>query len=137
MSEPLETQAQLSKEIEDHDGAPGDQPRLDYPPYRSSLLRHPTKDLQHADPETIELWAPCFGHQDVGPPEADLTIQHGGEPIGERIVVSGRVLDGDGRPVAAPARRDLAGERRRAATSTSATSTRRRSTRTSPASGGA
>ena len=31
------------------------QPRLDYPPYRSSLLRHPTKDLHHADPEGIEL----------------------------------------------------------------------------------
>ena len=28
------------------------QPRLDYAPYRSSLLRHPTKDLHHADPET-------------------------------------------------------------------------------------
>ena len=31
------------------------QPRLDYPPYRSTILRHPTKDLRHADPETIEL----------------------------------------------------------------------------------
>jgi len=31
------------------------QPRLDYSPYRSSILRHPTKDLRHADPETIEL----------------------------------------------------------------------------------
>jgi protocatechuate 3,4-dioxygenase beta subunit len=75
------------------------QPRLDYPPYRSSILRHPTKDLHHADPETIELLAPVFGHQDVDPLEADLTIQHNGEPIGERIVVTGRILDGDGRPV--------------------------------------
>ncbi len=58
MSEPVETQAQLSKEIEELDGAAGDQPRLDYPPYRSSLLRHPTKSLVQADPETIELWAP-------------------------------------------------------------------------------
>ena len=75
------------------------QPRLDYAPYRSSLLRHPTKDLHHADPETIELAAPCFGPQDVHELEADLTIQHGGDPIGERIVVVGRVVDGDGRPV--------------------------------------
>ena len=52
------------------------QPRLDYPPYRSSVLRHPTKDLRHADPETIELWAPCFGQRDVHPLEAELTIQH-------------------------------------------------------------
>ena len=74
-------------------------PRLDYAPYRSSLLRHPTKDLQHADPESVELYAPVFGHHDVGAPESDLTIQHSGEPVGERIVVSGRVLDGDGRPV--------------------------------------
>ena len=75
------------------------QPRLDYAPYRSSLLRHPTKDPHHADPETIELYAPVFGHRDVGAPESDLTIQHNGEPVGERIVITGRVLDGDGRPV--------------------------------------
>lgn len=74
-------------------------PRLDFPPYRSSLLRHPTKDLLHADPEGVELWSPAFGHRDVDPVEADLTIQHGGEPIGERLVVTGRVLDGAGRPV--------------------------------------
>jgi protocatechuate 3,4-dioxygenase beta subunit len=37
------------------------QPRLDYPPYRSTILRHPTKDLHHIDPETIELTAPAFG----------------------------------------------------------------------------
>ena len=82
-------------------GAPAEtQPRLDYPPYRSSILRHPTKSLQHADPETIELYSPAFGHMDVHALESDLTIQHNGEPLGERIIVSGRVLDGDGRPVA-------------------------------------
>ncbi len=74
-------------------------PRLDFPPYRSSLLRHPTKDLHHTDPETIELWSPAFGHRDVDPLESDLTIQHSGAPIGERIVVRGRVLDGLGHPV--------------------------------------
>lgn len=74
-------------------------PRLDYPPYRSSLLRHPTKDLFHADPEGIERWAPVFGERDLSALESDLTIQDGGEPIGERIIVTGRVLDGDGRPV--------------------------------------
>jgi protocatechuate 3,4-dioxygenase beta subunit len=49
------------------------QPRLDYAPYRSSLLRHPTKDLQHADPEGVELWTPCFGERDVHRLESDLT----------------------------------------------------------------
>ena len=81
-------------------GAEETQPRIDFAPYRSSLLRHPTKSLQHADPETIELWSPAFGERDVHVLESDLTIQHNGEPVGERIVVAGRVLDGDGRPVA-------------------------------------
>ncbi len=79
---------------------PETMPRLDYPPYRSSILRHPTKDLHHADPETIELYAPVFGLRDVDPLESDLTIQRHGDPIGERIVVTGRVVDGAGRPVA-------------------------------------
>jgi protocatechuate 3,4-dioxygenase beta subunit len=75
-------------------------PLLDYPPYRGTALRHPTKDPCHADPEGVELWAPCFGPQDVDPVEADLTVQGSGDPIGERTVVTGRVLDGGGRPVA-------------------------------------
>jgi protocatechuate 3,4-dioxygenase beta subunit len=74
-------------------------PLLDFPPYRSSILRHPTKAPHQADPEEIELYAPVFGARDVDAVEADLTVQHRGEPIGERIVVTGRVLDGDGRPV--------------------------------------
>ncbi|GAB3843995.1 protocatechuate 3,4-dioxygenase subunit beta [Nesterenkonia populi] len=74
--------------------------RLSFPPYRSSLLRAPTKSLHHTDPEEIELWSPAFGDRDVHPLEADLTIQHNGEPVGERIIVTGRVVDGDGRPVA-------------------------------------
>lgn len=73
--------------------------RVDFPPYRSSILRHPTKDPKHVDPETIELHSPAFGHRDVHRLESDLTIQHNGEPIGERIIVTGRILDGDGRPV--------------------------------------
>jgi protocatechuate 3,4-dioxygenase beta subunit len=75
------------------------QPRRDYPPYRSSLLRHPTHRLVRVDPEEIERHSPAFGHTDVDPLESDLTIQHPGEPLGERITVAGRVLDGDGRPV--------------------------------------
>ncbi|MBO0810558.1 MAG: protocatechuate 3,4-dioxygenase subunit beta [Microlunatus sp.] len=88
------------REQYEHCGATETQPRLDYPPYRSSILRHPTKDPHHVDPETIELVAPAFGDRDVDPLEADLTVQATGEPIGERMVVTGRVLDGAGRPVA-------------------------------------
>ena len=78
-------------------GAP--QPLLDFPPYRSSLLRHPTKQPTPVDPEGAELVAPVFGDRDVDPREADLTVQRDGAPIGERIVVTGRILDGAGRPV--------------------------------------
>ncbi len=53
-----------------------------------------------ADPEEIELVSPAFGHSDVEVFESDLTIQHAGEPLGERIIVTGFVRDGDGRPVA-------------------------------------
>ncbi len=98
----LDTQQVISKEIaaiQAASPAAEPQPRLDFAPYRSSLLRHPTKDLRQADPEGAELVAPVFGQSDVDPLEADLTIQSGGEPIGERIVVTGRLVDGDGRPV--------------------------------------
>jgi protocatechuate 3,4-dioxygenase beta subunit len=106
------TQQEISAEIAEiaaqAEQVGGPQPRIDYPPYRSSILRHPTKSPRHADPETIERWAPCFGHRDVHPLEADLTIgahagtnsQVWGEPMGARITVSGRVVDGEGRPVA-------------------------------------
>jgi protocatechuate 3,4-dioxygenase, beta subunit len=100
----VSTQADIDREIAAlaHQGpdAYPHGPRLDYPPYRSSRLRHPTHVLLRADPEAVERSAPVFGHRDVDGGEADLTAQHGGEPIGERIVVIGRVLDGDGRPVA-------------------------------------
>lgn len=75
------------------------QPRRDYPPYRSSLLRHPTKDLCHVDPEVVELSSPCFSERDVDPVESDLTIQHSGVPIGERIVITGQVVDANNYPV--------------------------------------
>jgi len=77
----------------------GGQTLHDFPPYRSSILRHPTKNPKLVDPETIELTSPAFGQRDVAAIEADLTLQHSGEPLGERIVVRGRVLDGWGRPV--------------------------------------
>jgi protocatechuate 3,4-dioxygenase beta subunit len=102
------TQADINREIvAGQESGQDHQPRLDYPAYRSSILRHPTKALHPADPEGVELWAPCFGHSDVDDAEADLTIQHSGEPQGSRITVSGRVLD------AAPAGGDLASERGR------------------------
>jgi protocatechuate 3,4-dioxygenase beta subunit len=98
----LASQRRISEEIAKiHAGASAGeaQPRLDFPPYRSSLLRHPTRDLRPADPAGAELVGPVFGRSDVHPMEADLTSQAGGDPIGERILVRGRIVDGDGRPV--------------------------------------
>src|SRR5215475_9754353 len=99
----LDSQARISEEIEAIGRTYGEgtesQPRLDYPPYRSSRLRHPTKATEPADPEGVELWSPVFGDLDVDAGEADLTVQHDSEPIGERMVVTGRVVDGDGRAV--------------------------------------
>jgi protocatechuate 3,4-dioxygenase beta subunit len=46
-----------------------------------------------------ELTGPLLGQGRVGVHDADLTRWAGGEAIGQRIVVSGRVLDQDGRPV--------------------------------------
>lgn len=71
----------------------------DFAPYRSSILRHPTKNPRLVDPETIELYSPAFGQRDVALIESDLTLQHRGEPQGERITVTGRVLDSWGRPL--------------------------------------
>lgn len=78
----------------------GPHPARDYPPYRSSALRHPTLDLVAVnDPEAVELYGPVFGVTDVTDLDSDLTKQHVGEPLGERITVSGRVLDRHGRPI--------------------------------------
>ena len=92
--------AQIDGIAAEHQWSDEPQPLLDYPPYRSSRLRHPKSAFVCVDPEEIEASAPCFGHHDVDPTDADLTAGHPGEPIGERIIVTGRVLDAAGKPVA-------------------------------------
>ena len=94
--------AQLHAEAASREAAGESVPHTlyDFPPYRSSVLRHPTKNPRLVDPETIELWSPAFGQRDVSQIESDLTLQHRGEPQGERITVTGRVTDSWGRPLA-------------------------------------
>jgi protocatechuate 3,4-dioxygenase beta subunit len=70
-----------------------------YPDYRSTELRAPTRALLPLPEELHDLRAPVFGEDAVGPADRDLTVHGPGEPLGERIVVTGRVLDEDGRPV--------------------------------------
>lgn len=69
------------------------------PAYGSTRLRAPSRPLVIVPQTLTELTGPVYGHDRVAPDEADLTRHHAGVPIGERIVVSGRVLDEDGRPV--------------------------------------
>jgi protocatechuate 3,4-dioxygenase beta subunit len=69
------------------------------PDYKSSLRRSPSQPLVIIPPSMTEITGPLFGHNAVRADEADLTKQHKGEPLGERIIVAGRVLDEDGRPV--------------------------------------
>ena len=75
------------------------QPPYLYPPYRSTLKRSPSRPLVLLPHTLSEITGPVFGYDDVRPADSDLTRQHDGEPIGERIVVSGRVLDENSRPV--------------------------------------
>jgi len=73
-------------------------PPLDYADYRSSALRAPARPLVPLD-GFRDLESPVFGAGDLAGLDHDLTRQHAGEPLGERIVVTGRVLEEDGRPV--------------------------------------
>ncbi len=75
-------------------------PAYIYPAYRSTPLRGPTKPLVPLKQSLSTLTGPIYGQESVGKLAADLTRngRKNGEPLGERIIVSGRVLDENGRP---------------------------------------
>jgi protocatechuate 3,4-dioxygenase beta subunit len=77
----------------------GVHPPMDFPGYRSTALRHPTQPLQVLPQRLTEVTGPLLGDTRVGPTDHDLTVQHDVEPIGQRIVVTGRVLDTAGLPL--------------------------------------
>ena len=82
------------------DGRPGDpDPLYLSADYGSTRLRAPRRPLVLLPEALADRTGPAFGERAVAEGEADLTRQHAGEPVGERIVVSGRVLDRDGRPI--------------------------------------
>ncbi len=78
---------------------PGTQPDYLHPPYVSSVLRAPQRPLIVVPQTLSELSGPVFGDSQFSEFDKDLTRQHTGEPLGERIIVSGRVLDENDRPV--------------------------------------
>ncbi len=79
--------------------AAGSQPPHLYEPYRSTILRAPRRPLILLPHTLSEVTGPVYGHSAVTETDSDLTRQHAGEPLGERIIVTGRVLDDNGRPV--------------------------------------
>jgi protocatechuate 3,4-dioxygenase, beta subunit len=77
---------------------PGHPPYL-YPDYRSTELRAPKRPLVILPHTLSELTGPAYGHESIGELDHDLTRQHAGEPLGERIIVTGCVTDSAGQPV--------------------------------------
>lgn len=78
----------------------GGQPAYLHPDYGSTVKRAPKRGLVRLEHTLSEVTGPTFTGGWAGADVADLTRQHKGEPIGERIIVAGRVLDEDGKPVA-------------------------------------
>ncbi|MFL6074716.1 MAG: protocatechuate 3,4-dioxygenase subunit beta [Mycobacteriales bacterium] len=74
-------------------------PALDWPDYHSTRLRAPHRPLVPLPQRLTEVTGPLLGEDRVADGDNDLTRQHPGDPLGERMILTGRVLDGDGRPV--------------------------------------
>jgi protocatechuate 3,4-dioxygenase beta subunit len=74
-------------------------PPYDYPDYVGTRLRHPKEPLVLLPHTLSELTGPVYGESAVGELDHDLTRQHPEDPLGERIIVTGRVLGSDGRPL--------------------------------------
>ena len=70
--------------------------------YKTSITRSPRNALLSLQSSPSETTGPTFGHSDIDPLDHDLIRNYAqtGDPIGERIIVHGRVLDENGRPVA-------------------------------------
>ena len=79
---------------------PGTQPPVLYPDYASTQKRAPKRAPLRLEHTLSETTGPVFEDGWAGPDSTDLTRQHKGAPLGERMILAGRVLDEDGRPVA-------------------------------------
>lgn len=76
------------------------QPPSLYPDYASTVSRSPREPLVRIPHTLTETTGPANAWSRLmGESMTDLTTQHKGAPLGQRIVVSGRVVDEDGRPV--------------------------------------
>jgi protocatechuate 3,4-dioxygenase beta subunit len=75
-------------------------PPYDYPSYGSTVARAPRQPLHVLPDGLTEQRGPVFGEDRVSQLDSDLTRQHEGAPLGERLIVWGHVNDCDGRPLA-------------------------------------
>ncbi|SET28979.1 protocatechuate 3,4-dioxygenase subunit beta [Paracoccus homiensis] len=71
------------------------------PDYKTSVARSPRYSMISLENTVSEVTGPTFGHGDIDPIDNDLisNYAHTGDPVGERIIVHGRVLDENARPV--------------------------------------
>ena len=78
-------------------------PIQSHPRYKSTLLRAHRRPLVPAEQSLSELTAPVFGDSAISSLDDDLTRNavRDAAPIGERIIVAGRILDESGRPIRA------------------------------------
>jgi protocatechuate 3,4-dioxygenase, beta subunit len=77
----------------------GTHPPLDTPAYTSTRLRAPLRAPIALAQRLTEITGPVLGEQRVAVGDNDLTMASTAEPLGQRIIVSGRLVDGDGRGV--------------------------------------
>jgi protocatechuate 3,4-dioxygenase beta subunit len=77
----------------------GVNPPLDFPAYRSTEFRAPKRPLVPLPQGLTEITGPRYGTSPVTAADADLTTRYPDEAMGQRIIVTGRVLDSDGRAV--------------------------------------
>jgi protocatechuate 3,4-dioxygenase beta subunit len=85
--------------IQPYERPAGVHPPLHFPDYRSTQLRAPAQKLVRLPHGLTEVTGPMHGSWPVTAADADLTTRHAGDPIGERIILTGRVLDSGGKPV--------------------------------------
>ena len=74
-------------------------PPYQFDAYGSTRWRVPHESLLPMPDAIRSLRAPVYGNGNVSAQDADLTRQHAGVPLGERIIVAGRLVDEDGRPI--------------------------------------
>ena len=80
-------------------GRPGEDPPYLDPNYGSTVKRAPSKPLVRLEHTLTEVTGPGFADGWTGADKTDLTRQSKAQPIGERMIVAGRILDEHGRPI--------------------------------------